>query len=206
MCLYVDCGALKSSSALNDGGGGAIEPPRQRHLLRPGLAQLARGAAARGRLPSAARASKDSPWQQHGLPRAAHGNSLAAAESKTRAASGAPPRGGCVTGDRLKPANLAKVCSHSLRPADGGWSAKGSTSEGRQQFELTCNQLASDDGACHHKALDVCGGDYETLGVDYTGPRAVSYHGQLFTAPGQRVLLIACHPRRVRRPRAALRS
>jgi hypothetical protein len=82
----------------------------------------------------------------------------------------------------------------------------GSTSKGRQQFELTCNQRASDDGSCHQKALDACGGDYETLDVNYTGPRMLSYNGQLFTAPGQRVLLIACNPSRLGRRGAGLRS
>lgn len=69
----------------------------------------------------------------------------------------------------------------------------GSTSEGRRQFEVACNGRASESGSCHEGALGACGGDYETLDVDHTGPRAVSYAGQLVTAPGQRVLLIACN-------------
>lgn len=82
----------------------------------------------------------------------------------------------------------------------------GSTSNGRQQFEVTCNRRASDDGTCHQKALDACGGDYETVDVSYTGPQTLSHNGQLFTAPGQRVLLIACNPRRRSRSREAWRS
>jgi hypothetical protein len=69
----------------------------------------------------------------------------------------------------------------------------GSTREGRQQFELTCNAFASDSGACHEKALGACGGDYETLDVESAEPRAALYNGQLATAPARRVLLIACN-------------
>jgi hypothetical protein len=59
----------------------------------------------------------------------------------------------------------------------------GSTKEGRPQFEITCNANASRSGACHEQALDACGGDYETLEIDKTGPGA----------PRHRVLLIACN-------------
>jgi hypothetical protein len=69
----------------------------------------------------------------------------------------------------------------------------GSTSEGRRQFELTCNPRASENGSCHDKAIHACRGDYETLDVDNTGPRVDSYSGQIFTSPGHRVLLIACN-------------
>jgi hypothetical protein len=69
----------------------------------------------------------------------------------------------------------------------------GSTSAGRQQFEITCNELATDTGSCHEEARDACAGDYETLDVDYIGSRATSNNGQFFTTPGSRVLLIACN-------------
>jgi hypothetical protein len=69
----------------------------------------------------------------------------------------------------------------------------GSTSEGRKQFEITCNERASNSGSCHEKAIGVCGGDYETLDIERAELKMASYGGQLFTASPQRVLLIACH-------------
>lgn len=69
----------------------------------------------------------------------------------------------------------------------------GSTRDGRHQYELTCNNVASRDGTCNARAVKVCDGDYETLDVGNTGPRVGSYNGQVFTAPGDRVLLIACN-------------
>ena len=69
----------------------------------------------------------------------------------------------------------------------------GSTSKGRRQFEITCNRRASDSGFCHEQARATCGGEYETLDIETTGPSAVSSDGQLVTAPSHRVLLIACN-------------
>lgn len=74
----------------------------------------------------------------------------------------------------------------------------GSTSEGRRQFAITCNQRASHIGTCHARAIGACGGDYETLAIENTCPRTIVYDGQLATTPSQRVLLIACHPSRRR--------
>jgi hypothetical protein len=74
----------------------------------------------------------------------------------------------------------------------------GSTSEGRRQFAITCNQRASDSGTCHEKAMVACGGDYETLAIENTCPKTIVYDGQLATTASRRLLLIACEPSRRR--------
>lgn len=69
----------------------------------------------------------------------------------------------------------------------------GSTHDGRRQYELTCNQRATDEGTCNDKAVALCDGSYETQLVGSTAPGVNSYNGQVFTTPGSRVLLIACN-------------
>lgn len=68
----------------------------------------------------------------------------------------------------------------------------GSTADGRKQFEVTCNQKATQNGRCNEVTADTCGGTYETQSVANTGARPVMVNGQLYVAPGDRVLLVAC--------------
>lgn len=68
----------------------------------------------------------------------------------------------------------------------------GSTADGRRQYEITCNQKASQNGKCHEVAAEACGGNYETQSVANTGARPFTSNGQLYVAPGDRVLLVAC--------------
>ena len=81
----------------------------------------------------------------------------------------------------------------------------GATPDGRSQFEITCNQRATQDGSCHEKALALCGGSYETQHVGRVGSGVGTYGGQTLTTPVQRVLLIACNPGRVDIPTPGLR-
>jgi hypothetical protein len=69
----------------------------------------------------------------------------------------------------------------------------GSTHDGRRQYEITCNRLATENGQCHEQALALCGGSYETQSLGSTEPGVDNYDGQLFTRPAERVLLIACN-------------
>jgi hypothetical protein len=73
----------------------------------------------------------------------------------------------------------------------------GATPDGRRQFEITCNQRATQDGSCHEKAVALCDGSYETQGVGSRGTGVGVYGGQMDATRVQRVLLIACNPRRV---------
>jgi hypothetical protein len=68
-----------------------------------------------------------------------------------------------------------------------------STSDGRRQFEITCNRHATDDGTCNEKAVALCEGSYETQSVGRTGDGVSSYNGQIYRTPAARVLLIACN-------------
>jgi hypothetical protein len=68
----------------------------------------------------------------------------------------------------------------------------GTMRDGRHQYEVECNELASNNGACHKQALDACGGDYETLDIDNTTPTVASSDGSS-SARRYRVLLIACN-------------
>lgn len=81
----------------------------------------------------------------------------------------------------------------------------GATPDGRRQYELTCNQRATQDGSCHARAVALCDGSYETQYVGSRGPGVGSYSGETFTTPVQRVLLIACNPERVSAPETGLR-
>ena len=81
----------------------------------------------------------------------------------------------------------------------------GATPDGRRQYELTCNQRATQDGSCHEKAVALCNGSYETQGVGSTGAGVGAYGAQTYTTRVQRVLLIACNPRRVDAPDTGLR-
>jgi len=81
----------------------------------------------------------------------------------------------------------------------------GATADGRRQFEIVCNQRATQEGTCHEKAVALCDGSYETQYVGSTTPAVDAHHGQTFTPAAQRVLLIACNPRRVAAPDAGLR-
>lgn len=69
----------------------------------------------------------------------------------------------------------------------------GAMRDGRHQYEVECNKLASHNGACHEQALKACGGEYETLDVHKTAPAAKSLDGQNLSAQRYRVLLIACN-------------
>lgn len=80
----------------------------------------------------------------------------------------------------------------------------GATPDGRRQYEITCNQQATQDGSCHEKAVALCDGSYETQGVSSMGTRVGSGE-QTYTTRVQRVLLIACNPRRVDAPDTGLR-
>lgn len=72
----------------------------------------------------------------------------------------------------------------------------GATHDGRRQYEIICNQRATNDGTCHEKAVALCNGSYETQNVGSTPPAVASYNGQFYSPP-QRVLLIACNARRL---------
>ncbi|HTV20590.1 MAG TPA: hypothetical protein VMG12_18025 [Polyangiaceae bacterium] len=69
----------------------------------------------------------------------------------------------------------------------------GETRDGRHQFEITCNQRATESGSCHQRAIALCDGSYETQNIGSTGSGVNSYDGQVFTTPPGRVLLIACN-------------
>jgi len=60
----------------------------------------------------------------------------------------------------------------------------GSTSDGRRQYELSCNERATTNGACHAKATKVCGGDYETQHLTSTGPDVASNEGRVYGTQG----------------------
>jgi hypothetical protein len=81
----------------------------------------------------------------------------------------------------------------------------GATPDGRRQYEITCNQQATQDGSCHEKAVALCNGSYETQGVGSMGTGVSAYGGQTYPTRVQRVLLIACNPRRIEAPAAGLR-
>jgi hypothetical protein len=69
----------------------------------------------------------------------------------------------------------------------------GSTRDGRRQYEITCNDLAAENGTCHERAVALCQGSYETQSLGSVGPELGAYNGQTFTSPVDRVLLIACN-------------
>lgn len=71
----------------------------------------------------------------------------------------------------------------------------GTTTDGRRQFEVTCNKSATRNGACDREAREACGGAYETTGIGNTGPSTMTntYTGQSTIVPGDRVQLITCH-------------
>jgi len=81
----------------------------------------------------------------------------------------------------------------------------GATPDGRRQYEITCNQRATQDGSCHEKAVALCDGSYETQGLGSLGRGVSAYGGQTYATSVQRVLLIACNPRRVAAPETGLR-
>jgi hypothetical protein len=71
----------------------------------------------------------------------------------------------------------------------------GATRDGRRQYEITCNAVATDNGSCHERAVALCGGSYETLSLGSVGPELGAYNGQTFTPAAERVLLVACNRR-----------
>ena len=81
----------------------------------------------------------------------------------------------------------------------------GATPDGRRQYELTCNQRATQDGSCHERAVTLCNGSYETQAVGSMAAEGGSYTGPPFTTRVQRVLLIACNPAQVEVPSTGLR-
>jgi hypothetical protein len=74
----------------------------------------------------------------------------------------------------------------------------GATHDGRRQYEITCNRRATDDGSCHARAIALCDGSYETQNIGSTLPTVAANNGQIYSAPPQRVLLIACNAGRLR--------
>lgn len=71
----------------------------------------------------------------------------------------------------------------------------GSTRDGRNQFQVTCSDVAAENGACDREARAACNGGYETTGIGDTGPSMMTnaVTGQSMLVSGDRVQLITCH-------------